>query len=204
MQIRAKSGIVQTRLHPSLFLTHTEPKSVKQALQDPNWQTAVQAECNALLNNKPSTLVPLPPGRQAIGCKWIFRVKENPDGFINRYKARLVAKGFHQVQGFDFNETFSLVVKPTTIRLILVLALSHHWSLHQLDVNNAFLNGLLHETIHMQQPPGFFSQDKTLVYRMNRALYGLKQAPRQWFERFQSTSLQYGFHTSKCDPSLFI
>lgn len=130
MQTRAKSGIVQIRLHPSLFLTHTEPKSVKQALQDPNWYSAMQAEFDALISNKTWTLVPLPPGRQAIGCKWIFRIKENPDGSINRYKARLVAIGFHQVQGYDFNETFSPVVKPTTIRLILTLALSHHWKLH--------------------------------------------------------------------------
>lgn len=118
--------------------------------------------------------------------------------------ARLVTKDFHQVQGFDFNKTFSLVVKPTTIRLILTSALSHHWGLHQLDVNNAFLNGLLHETIYMQQPPGFSSQDKSLVCKLDKALYGLKQAPRQWFERLQSTLLQFGFHTSQCDPSLFI
>jgi len=129
MQTRAKSGIVQTCLHPSLFLSHTEPKSAKHALQDPNWQSAMQAEFDALVSNKTCTLVPL-PGRQAIGCKWIFRIKENPDGSINRYKARLVAIGFHQVQGYDFNETFSPVVKPTTIRLILTLALSHHWKLH--------------------------------------------------------------------------
>lgn len=118
--------------------------------------------------------------------------------------ARLVTKDFHQVQGFDFNKTFSLVVKPTTIRLILTSALSHHWGLHQLDVNNAFLNGLLHETIYMQQPPGFSSQDKSLVCRLDKALYGLKQSPRQWFERLQSTLLHFGFHTSKCNSSLFI
>lgn len=115
-----------------------------------------------------------------------------------------MAKGFHQVQGYDFNETFSPVVKPTTIRLILTLALNHHWGLHQLDVNNGFLNGLLHETIYMQQPPRFSSQDKSLVCKLDKALYGLKQAPRQWFERLQSTLLQFGFHTSQCDPSLFI
>ena len=69
-------------------------------------------------------LVPLPAGRQAIGCKWVFRIKENADGSINRDKARLVAKGFHLVHGFDFHETFSPVVKPITIRVVLTLALS--------------------------------------------------------------------------------
>lgn len=66
-----------------------------------------------------------------------------------------MAKGFHQVQGFDFNETFSPVIKPVTIRLIITLALTHHWDLFQLDVNNAFLNGTLEEFVYMSQPPGF-------------------------------------------------
>jgi len=81
--------------------------------------------------------------------------------------------------------------------MIHTLALSHHWKLHQLDVNNAFLNGLHQETIYMQQPPDFSSQDKSLVCKPDKALYGLKQAPGQWFGRLQSTLLQYGFHTSK-------
>ena len=87
--------------------------------------------------------MPLPPNRKAIGCKWVFRVKENSDGTLNKFKARLVAKGFHQVQGFDFTKTFSPVIKPITIRLILTLALSYKWPIQQLDVNNAFLNGIL-------------------------------------------------------------
>ena len=84
------------------------------------------------------TLVPLPHNRRAVDCKWVFHIK-----------ARLVANGFHQVHGLDYNETFSPVVKAVTIRLILTLAFSHHWDLHQLDVNNAFLNGLLDETAYM-------------------------------------------------------
>lgn len=106
MQTRAKSGIVQIRLHPSLFLTHTEPKSVKQALQDPNWYSAMQAEFDALISNKTWTLVPLPPGRQAIGCKWIFRIKENPDGSINRYKAGWWLKAFIKYRGMTSMNPF--------------------------------------------------------------------------------------------------
>ena len=92
---------------------------------------------------------------KAIGCKWVFKVKENPDGTMNKYKARLVAKGFHQVAGFDFNETFSPVVKPATIRVVLIVALSRRWIIRQLDVNNAFLNGSLMEEVYMEQPSGF-------------------------------------------------
>jgi histone deacetylase 1/2 len=131
------------------------------------------------------------------------RTKENPDGTINKYKERLVAKGFHQLQGFDFNETFSPVIKPVTVRLILSLAVSYKWPLKQLDINNAFLNGLLKEEVYMVQPPGFEASDSNLVCKLNKALYGLKQAPRQWFDRLTSTLLQFGFKASKCDPSLF-
>ena len=105
------------------------------------------------MNNKTWDLVSLPPNRKAVGFKWVFRVKESADGTVNKYKARLVAKGFHQVAGSNFNETFSPVIIPVTVRLILTLALTNKWELFQLDVNNAFLNGFLEETIYMQQPP---------------------------------------------------
>jgi histone deacetylase 1/2 len=176
---------------------------VKQALLDPKWKGPMQAEYDALIQMKTWSLVPLPPNRQAIGCKWVFRIKENPDGSVSRYKARLVAKGFHQRRGFDFTETFSPVVKPVTIRLILTIAITHKWSIQQLDVNNAFLNGILEEEVYMTQPQGFDSADSTLVCKLHKALYGLKQAPRQWFERLQGALIQLGFVSSKCDPSLF-
>nr|KYP64927.1 Retrovirus-related Pol polyprotein from transposon TNT 1-94 [Cajanus cajan] len=202
MQTRSKSGIHKPK-YPSVLLAQSEPKNVKQALKDPKWLEAMKKEYSALLKNNTWTLVQLPPDRNAIGCKWVFRIKENSDGSVNRYKARLVAKGFLQQPGFDFNETFSPVIKPVTIRLILTLAISNHWDIHQLDVNNAFLNGSLNETVYMQQPPGFEVPDSTLVCKSNKALYGLKQAPRQWFERLQYTLLQFGFKANKCDPSLF-
>jgi histone deacetylase 1/2 len=204
MKTRAKSGIVLPRQNPTLLLSHTEPKTARQALTDPKWHSAMKEEYEALQKNQTWTLVPLPQHRQAIGCKWVFRIKENPDGSINKYKARLVAKGFHQQQGFDFNETFSPVIKPITIRIILSLAISYKWPLKQLDVNNAFLNGSLDEEVYMTQPQGFETSDSTLVCKLNKALYGLKQAQRQWFDKLTYTLIQFGFKTSKCDPSLFI
>ena len=93
------------------------------------------------------------------------------------------------MHGFDFHETFSPVFKPVTIRIILTLALSHGWKLFQLDVNNAFLNRSLEETVFMTQPPGFEVTNKSLVCKLNKAIYGLKQAPRQWFIRLKSTLL---------------
>jgi histone deacetylase 1/2 len=135
-------------------------------------------------------------------------VKENPDGSINKYKARLVAKGFHQHAGSDFTETFSPVVKPVTVRIVLTLAVTHRWTIQQIDVNNAFLNGTLEEEVYMQQPPGFEASDKTLdktlVCKLNKAIYGLKQAPRAWFDKLKSALLQHGFQASRCDTSLFL
>jgi len=136
-------------------------------LTDPNWYAAMAAEFTALQANNTWSLVPLPPNREPIGCKWVFRIKENSDGSINRYEARLVAKGFHQQPGIDFNDTFSPVIKPVTITLILMLALTSDWSMQQIDVNNAFLNGFLQEEIYMIQPPGLEAQDKSLVCKLN-------------------------------------
>ena len=134
----------------------------------------------------------------------MFKVKENPDGTINKYKARLVAKGFHQKLGYDYNETFSPVIKPVTVRILLSLAITHKWSLQQLDVYNAFSNGILEEDIYMTQPPSFENSNKQLVCKLHKAIYGLKQAPGAWFGKRKTTLLQYNFMSSKCDPSLFI
>ncbi|KAK2412680.1 putative mitochondrial protein [Trifolium repens] len=200
MVTRGKTG----KLKPKVYLAELEPKNIKSALSDPKWTQAMQAEYKALMDNKTWSLVPLPPHRKAIGCKWIFRVKENPDGSVNKYKARLVAKGFSQTVGFDFTETFSPVIKPVTIRVILTLAVTYKWQVQQIDINNAFLNGVLQEEVYMSQPPGFVSSDKTLVCKLHKSLYGLKQAPRAWYDRLTSALLHLGFVKSKCDPSLMV
>jgi len=140
MCTRAKVGVVKPRLQPTLLLAHAEPRSTKSALSNPTWLAAMKTEYEALMKNGTWSLTALPSNRSLVGCKWVFRVKENPDGTVSKYKARLVAKGFHQQPGFDYNGTFSPVVKPVIVRILLSLAVTHKWSLQQLDVNNVFLN----------------------------------------------------------------
>ena len=107
----------------------------------------MQAEINALQANNTWVMTPLHPGKVPIGCKWVFKIKLKLDRSIERYKERLVAKGYTQTEGVDFYETFSLVVKFTTVRTLLALAAIQGWHLTQLDVNNAFLHGDLHEEV---------------------------------------------------------
>jgi histone deacetylase 1/2 len=139
----------------------------------------MEQEYQALLKNETWTLVPPSPRVNIIDSKWVFRVKKHADGSVERYKARLVAKGFKQRHGLDYKDTFSHVIKPTTIRLLLSLADSRGWSLRQLDVQSAFLHGLLEEEVYMRQPPGFVDHTQPHhLCRLTKALYGLKQAPR--------------------------
>jgi histone deacetylase 1/2 len=156
-----------------------EPSTVQEALSDQRWASAMNNEYSALMSNKTWHLVPLPKGKNIIGCKWVYKIKRKADGSIDRYKARLVAKGYKQRYGIDYEDTFSLVVKAATTRLVLSLAISKGWSLRQLDVQNAFLHGLLEEEVFMHQPPGYKdSQHPTYVCKLDKAIYGLKQAPR--------------------------
>lgn len=177
-------------LKPKALLTHIitrptsqspfyEPKSYANVAKHTHWQLAMQAEYLALMINGTWSLIRPPPNANVIGCKWVYRVKLKLDGTIDWYKARFVAKGFHQEEGMDYFDTFSLVVKPTTIRLVITVALSQQWPFRQLDINNAFLHGTLSETVYMEQSKGFVdSSHPNYVCKLNKALYGLKQSPR--------------------------
>ncbi|GJV67032.1 ribonuclease H-like domain-containing protein [Tanacetum coccineum] len=131
------------------------PKSYRDAFSDPNWQNVMRDEYHALIKNKTWTIRPRPPDTNIVRCMWVFRHKYLADGTLSCYKARLVANGSTQLEGVDVDETFSLVVKPGTIRIVLSLATSQHWPIHQLDVKNVFLHGDLFVTVYMHQPPRF-------------------------------------------------
>ena len=133
-------------------------------------------EYDALLRNNTWDLVPSHHTQTIVHSKWIFRTKVKVDGTLYRYKARLVAKGFQQTIGMDIFDTFSPVVKASTIRIILTIAVTRQWEIHHIDVNNTFLNGDLQETVFMAQPERFLDPSKpTHVCRLRKALYGLKK-----------------------------
>lgn len=118
-----------------------------------------------------------------------------------------MVKGYLQEAGVDFQETCSPIVKPTTIRVVLALAILLGWSLRQVDINNTFLNGDLHEEIYMVQPPSFEQQgapSQQLICRLKKALYGLKQAPWALFHKLREFLIASNFKVSKADNSLFV
>ncbi|KAE8677467.1 Serine carboxypeptidase-like 40 [Hibiscus syriacus] len=154
MLTRDKCGIYKPKAYSSQF-DEVVPSTIDEALQSPKWDAAVQEEYDALKINGTWTLVKLPSGRVVVGCKWFVKVKRNPNGSVHRYKARLVAKGFSQVPGYDYLDTFSPIVKFTTLNVILSVAVTNNWELRHVDINNAFLNRDLREAIFIQQPPGF-------------------------------------------------
>jgi len=128
-------------------IREVEPTCFEQAVGNPQWNNAMNEEMAALDVNATWELVALPKGKKTIGCKWVYKVKHNVDGFVNKYKARLVAKGYAQTYGIDYEETYSPVAKMTTVRTIISMAVAKGWSLHQMDVKNVFLHGDLQEEV---------------------------------------------------------
>ncbi|WVZ97949.1 hypothetical protein U9M48_043445 [Paspalum notatum var. saurae] len=181
----------------------SEPLSYRDAILYPEWQLAMAEEIAALERTGMWDLVPSPSHVRPITCKWVYKVKTRSDGSLERYKARLVARGFEQEHGRDYDETFAPVAHMTTVRALLAVASVREWSISQLDVKNAFLNGELREEVYMQPPPGY-SVPEGMVCRLRRSLYGLKQAPRAWFQRFASVVTAAGFSASAHDPALFV
>ena len=122
-----------------------------------------------------------------VGCKWLYKIKGAGDKAKPRFKDRLVARGFTQVQGVDFNEIFSPVVRHTSIRILLAITAQLNLHLEQINVTIAFLHGDLEERILMEQPVGFKDKGKVeKVCLLKKSLYGLKQSPRQWYQKFDS------------------
>lgn len=194
---------VTHRAYLAAITDAVEPQTYSQASKIKVWKKAMGSEVDALEENNTWTIEDLPPGKKAIGSKWVYKIKYNSDGSIERYKARLVALGNRQIEGVDYGETFSPVARMQTVRMFLEVAAGNNWPVHQMDVHNAFLHGDLTEEVYMKPPPGYFTQDENKVCRLRKSLYGLKQAPRCWFAKLTTALREYGFVQSLSDYSLF-
>ena len=187
-------------------LTNCEPTNYSEVINSPDkahWLRAMKEEMKSIKNNETYILTELPPGKRLIQCRWVFRIKRNLDGTIDRYKARLVAKGFSQKPGIDYFETFSPVARYDTIRAVLSISTAYKMDLIQFDIKTAFLYGELNEEIYMVQPPGF--EDGTnRVLRLKKGLYGLKQSPRQWNQKVNDFFKSQNYHQCEADKCAFV
>lgn len=161
------------------------------------------AEYKTLVEQNTWELTELPPGRRPIGVKWVFKIKTNAVGEIEKFKARLVARGFSQIPGVDFEDTYAPVSRYTTFRVLMALAANQQWEIIQLDVKNAFLYGELEETeLYMKQPPGY-SNGTGDGCRLLKSIYGLKQAPLVWYHNMGVTLFNLEWQKSENDWALY-
>ncbi|CAM8911853.1 unnamed protein product [Rhodiola kirilowii] len=165
----------------------------------------MQEELHQFERNGVWRLVPRPKDKNVIGTKWVFRNKMDDKGVVVRNKVRLVIKGYNQQEGIDYDETFAPVARLEAIRLLVAYSTYHGFTLQQMDVKTAFLNGILKEEVYVSQTPGFEDKDfPNHVYVLDKALYGLKQAPCAWYERLSLFLLSHGYTRGEVDKTLFL
>ncbi|GJY00601.1 retrovirus-related pol polyprotein from transposon TNT 1-94 [Tanacetum coccineum] len=197
---------LKTRHLINTINNNVEPQSYTQAVKDFRWIDVMSKELHALEDNHTWTLTTLPQGKIPIASKWVYMIKCNSDGSIEKFKARLVAKGFTQKEGIDYNETFAPVAKMVTVRTFIVVVVHHNWHIAQLDINNAFFHGDLHEEVYMTLPQEYkpTSTIENPVCKLQKSLYGLKQANMQWVTKLIAFLTHLGFNLSYADTSLLI
>ena len=174
------------------------------------WIDAIARELRGLIENDTWEVVPLvsvPPGSNIMRCHFVFTVKRNADGTVEKFKARLVADGNTQRYGVDFDRVFATVVKASTLRLLLLVAALFDYDLHQVDIRQAYIHAKLTTNLYMHPPPGaaaYDSQGRRLVYKLRRSLYGLKQAGREWAALLSNFLIGWGFTRSSIDTCLYL
>lgn len=180
---------------------------LQEALEGPEkaqWLAAVQDELLSFEKNSAWELVDVPKDGTIVQCKWVLRKKYDSENNV-LYRARLVAKGFTQKYGVDYTETFSPVVRHTTLRLLFALSVELGLDVTHLDVKTAFLNGDLEEIIHMKMPDCYNSNSSVCkVLKLKKAIYGLKQASRAWNKKVDNCLVSNGYKRSKIEPCMYI
>ena len=172
----ARYALLTTGQCDILLLDNDEPTTYEEAMVGPDsekWLGAMKSEIESMHVNQVWNLVDPPDGVKAIECKWVFKKKTDVDGNVHIYKARLVAKGFRQIQGVDYDETFSPVAMLKSIRIVLAIAAYFDYEIWQMDVKTAFLNGNLDEDVYMTQPKGFVDpQSAKKICKLQKSIYG--------------------------------
>lgn len=175
-----------------------EPATFEEAMIDEDsaeWKKAIDTEMKTLkLNETWSEVKSVPKGNQVINTKWVFKLKQCPDGSI-QHKARLVARGFEQK--LEDSEVYTPVARMTTFRVLMAVATQKKLSVYQMDVTGAFLYGEIKEKVYIKLPNGGFG-------KLNKSLYGLKNSPKRWYEKFHNFMLENNFKRSKNDFCLYI
>jgi hypothetical protein len=184
-----------------------EPSSYTEAMNSVDadkWKEATEKEYKSLIDNHTWEKCKLPPDRVPIGCKWVYKVKINKNGEIERYKARLVAKGYSQKEGIDYNETFAPVLKYKSLRILLSLAAIKDMEVKQMDVETAFLNAPIKEEVYMEQPEGYHDGNNQNVLRLLKTLYGTKQAPHEWNNTLNDFIVSLNFTRCLTDTCTYV
>jgi hypothetical protein len=164
----------------------------------------MEDEMTSHMENQTWKLVPVsdvPQGKKVLQGRWVFTVKRDEHGHIQRYKSRFCAKGYMQREGVDFNEVYAPTSKHVTLRALLAVAAEQDLEVHQMDIKTAFLHGELEEEIYIEQPKGF--ELPGMVCRLQKSIYGLRQAPRVWYTKLKGVLEEINFQASDADPGLF-
>ena len=189
------------------YWDNDEPENYSEAMvgyDSESWLGAMRSELKSMDENQVWNLVDLPDGARPIKCKWVFKKKTDMDGNVSIYKACLVVKGFWQVQGVDYDETFSPVAMLKSVRIMLAIVAYFDYEIWQMDVKTAFLNGNLTEDVYMIHPKGFVDPNNAnKVCKLQKSIYGLKQASRSWNIRFDEVVKSFGFIKSDHDSCLY-
>lgn len=209
--VRGAPGVSTMTLRPRVPFSYEvnltesyEPSTYDEAIkckESSKWLAAIEEELKAHEENNTWTIIDK-TDKKAITSKWIFKIKRNKDGEIEKYKARLCARGFSQVKDIDYSETFAPTTRYDSIRMLLSLAAKYNYEIVQFDVKTAFLYGDLEEDIVMEIPKGVYAEAGK-VCKLNKSLYGLKQAPRCWNIKFTSFLKSFGFVQLDSDSCVF-
>jgi hypothetical protein len=211
--IASPKGTFRERKRPHRFggyvalmtnISDVEPSSIEEVDKLQVWKDSMLEEYMSIIKNNVWDIVSRPKDKSVVSSKWIYKIKHATDGSVETFKEIFVARGFSQKEGIDYEETFSLVARYTSIRTIIDLVLVLGCKLHKMDVKTTFLNINIEQEVFVEQPDGFVLHKKgTHVYNLRKPLYGLKKSPRVWYDRIDGFLKSLGLHKNDADTNMY-